>query len=95
MCQARSGSGSHSRLAVALAGWLIHSYKRAHTDMDTSHTPWRATPRPAATLTSRPLSSPCVLGARATGVGAAQSLEPRSRRVRPSGSCGPPCLGGT
>lgn len=73
---------------------LTHSHTRAHTDMDTSHTPWRATPSPAATLTSRPLSSPRVLGARATGAGAAQSPEPRNLRVRPSGSCEPPRLGG-
>lgn len=92
MCQARSTSGFASGSGFG-SECLSHSLTRTHLDTDTSHTPWRATPRPSATLTSRPLSSPCVQGARATRAGAAQSPEPRSHRVRRSGSCVPPCGG--
>lgn len=84
-------------LALSLWLWLAVSptHSLTHTDMDTPHSPWRATPAPRPpsprALCPHPGSSepalpdPALRKARSRGA---------SESVRPSGSCGPPCLGG-
>lgn len=96
MCQARSGSGSGSRSGCD-SGWLSHLLTHTHTYRHghlahplARYPPPCGHPHLARALCPRPASSEPAL----PESGAAQSPELRSLRVRPSGSCGPPGLGG-